>query len=171
VGKKGVEASGSAGSAPFRTGTVIRAIDKPGRILVRGQVPADCTTVILTYGVNRQVLMMTLLVWQVFRERVASLNPYHPETLNIQRFQIAPAEECTIDSAGRARIPEALRKWAGLEDLKTEAQIVDMGPNGLEIWSVARYNEELLRQADTMLQTHAEAAERWSAAQSPSAGG
>ena len=171
MGKRSAQASGSAGSAPFQQGTVIRAIDKPGRILVRGQVPESFTAVILTYGVNRQVLMMTPPVWQAFRERIASLNPYHPETLNIQRFQIAPAEECAIDSAGRARIPEALRKWAGLEDPKTEAQIVDMGPNGLEIWSVARYNEELLKRADAMLQTHAEAAERWSAAHGPSAGG
>lgn len=168
--------SGSAESAPYETGTVIRAIDKPGRILVRGQVPDDCKKVIWTYGLNRQALLMTPAVWQAFRERFATLNPYHPATLNIQRFQIAPAEECTIDSAGRARIPEALRKYAGLAESKepgapkTEAQIVDMGPNGFEIWLAARYTEELLKQADAMLQTHADAAERWSAAQSPAAG-
>ena len=171
MGNTGDEAAGTADSGPPQQGTVIRAIDKPGRILVRGQVPPDCTTVILTYGLNRQILLMTPAMWREFRERFASLNPYHPKTLNIQRFQIAPAEECTIDSAGRARIPEALRKWAGLEDPKAEGQIVDMGPNGLEIWSVRRYNEELLKQADMMLETHAEAAERWSAAQGPAAGG
>ena len=171
MGKRGVQASGSAGSAPSQQGTIIRAIDKPGRILVRGQVPEDCNLVYMTYGINGQILMMTPAMWQQFEGRIAAMNQDHPDTEDLHRFQIAQVKDCPIDSAGRARIPEALRKWAGLDDPKTEAQIVNMGPKGFEIWSVACYNEELRKRAEAMRQAYAKAAEQQNVAKSPSAGG
>jgi division/cell wall cluster transcriptional repressor MraZ len=171
VGKRGVQASGSTGSAPIQQGTVIRAIDKAGRILVRGQVPEDCHLVYMTYGTNGQILMMPPATWEQFAARIAAMDQDHPDTEDLYRFQIAPVQECPIDSAGRARVAEALRSWAGLDDPKDEAQIVNMGPKGFEIWSVTGYKEALRDRAEAMRQAYAKAAERRNSANSPATGG
>ena len=177
MGKRGVQPSGSAGTAPSQEGTVIRAIDKPGRIVVRGQVPDDCSLVYMTYGYSGQILMKTPEMWEQFKACIAAMDQEHPDTEDLYRFQIAPVEKCPIDSAGRARVAEALRKWAGLDDPKDpgapkpEAQIINMGPKGFEIWSVASYNEVLRQRTDAMRQAYAKAAEQRRPQSGPVSGG
>ena len=57
------------------------------------------------------------------------------------RFMVSGAVECPIDKQGRILVPPPLREYARLE---REVTIAGVG-NRIELWSKARFDEELAR--------------------------
>ena len=151
----GSEASVAADAAPAeQPGTIIRAIDRPGRMVVKGQLPPDCTEVIMTNGLDDQVLMMTRPVWSAFAAGIAAMNQSDPDVDDLGRFLIDLAERCPVDSStGRVRIPEAIRQTAGLDKPGVEAQLLRRGEGRFEIWSVERFRAVRAERTRTMRET------------------
>jgi DNA-binding transcriptional regulator/RsmH inhibitor MraZ len=135
-------------------GTIIRAIDRPGRVVVKGQLPPDCTEVIMTNGLDDQVLMMTPPAWDAFSAPIAALNPANPDVDDLGRFMVDLAESCAVDSStGRVRIPEAIRQTAGLDKPGVQAQLLRRGEGRFEIWSVERFRAVRSERTKTMRDT------------------
>jgi MraZ protein len=143
-------------------GSQPRAIDSSGRLLIKGQVPDGTTAVIFTFGLDNQILMMLPEQWLAFRAFVDKLDQFDPDVQNIKRYQVAPAEGCSVDNAGRVRIPEDFRVDAHLTTPGV-AQILNLGSDGYELWLPERYKaareskQEGMREAQLRLSRQAAA--------------
>lgn len=82
--------------------------------------------------------------WRKLEEEFTRMKFAPPEVLSFQRYFIAGAMECPIDSHGRILIPNNLREEAAIErDVVLSGML-----NHFEIWSKVRLEGELRKARD-----------------------
>ena len=113
-------------------------IDEKGRMLlpskIRGKIPGD--SLILTKGTERCLWLYLPEEWErVSEQLVNGSSVFSLDTQDVLRRFIAPAEEITVDKAGRVKLSPSLMKSMGLS---RDCYLLGMGER-LEIWDEAAY--------------------------------
>ena len=96
----------------------------------------------LMIGLDGQLNVLPISVWQQLAESVAKLNQALEEARALKRI-LYSAIACQVDRQGRVLIPPSLRSRTHLD---TEVVILGMGDH-LEIWGRERW-EEMNKQLD-----------------------
>jgi len=132
---------------PSFQGTTVHKLDEKGRLVlpkkVLDEVAPKHRTFVVTAGMDGCVLMLDVEGWgqvsRLFSDRILAGKTER----SLRRRFFGLAEEVTPDKAGRISLPKALRSYAGLDAEGAEAVVVGVN-RGLEIWSQAKLNAELL---------------------------
>lgn len=118
------------------TGTYEHSIDAKGRLFIPAKLREELgVTFYLAMGVDACLAIYPQSTWDRFTEKFASLPMSQSKKM---RPLFANAAKCELDSQGRIVIPQALRKYAGLEK-----NTVIIGVNDrAEIWAADKWYEE-----------------------------
>jgi MraZ protein len=114
-------------------------IDDKGRMSLpaklRGKIPGD--TLILTKGTEKCLWLYLPEEWdRVSAQLVGGSSVFSLSTQDVLRRFIAPAEEVSVDNAGRVKLSPSLMKSMGLA---RDCYLLGMGER-LEIWDEAVYD-------------------------------
>ena len=105
--------------------------------------------VVITPGLDNCLFVYTLKEWKRIAEKLASLSMLRADTRSFNRFMLAGAAECEVDSLGRILLPDYLREFAGLGTKTVLAGV----HSRLEIWDEAKwqaYKQNVEKQADAL---------------------
>ena len=128
---------------PEAQGATIHKLDSAGRIKLREQQRDNLPrNVVLACGFDNCINMFISEAWNLYCQRFAQLDSLDPDVHDLKRLLVATAEVCRIDDQGRLKVPEALLRWAGLDQPPAEAQLIHL-EDRYEIWEVNNYNEFL----------------------------
>ncbi len=113
-------------------------IDDKGRMSlpakIRGKIQGD--TLILTKGAEKCLWLYLPEEWdRVSRQLIGGSSVFTLNTQDVLRRFIAPAEEVTLDKAGRVKLSPSLMKSM---DLNRDCYLLGMGER-LEIWDETVY--------------------------------
>ncbi len=113
-------------------------IDDKGRMSlpakIRGKIQDD--TLILTKGAEKCLWLYLPEEWdQVSKQLIGGSSVFTLNTQDVLRRFIAPAEEVTLDKAGRVKLSPSLMKSM---DLNRDCYLLGMGER-LEIWDETVY--------------------------------
>lgn len=119
-------------------------LDDKGRVSLPAKHRGEMgDTFMLLPGLDGQINVYPVMVWQKAAENVATQNQALKEARDLTRI-LYTATECQVDRQGRILIPPSLRARANLE---TDVVILGMHDH-LEIWSQERW-QELLKRLDS----------------------
>ena len=113
-------------------------IDDKGRLSlpakIRGQIPGE--VLVMTKGTEKCLWLYLPEEWErVSRQILEGSSEFSLDTQNALRRFIAPAEEVSVDKAGRVKLSPSLMKSMGIT---RECYLLGMGER-LEIWDEAVY--------------------------------
>ena len=124
-------------------GTTIHKLDSGGRIKLREQQQESLPrNVVLACGFDNCINIFGPDAWNLYCQRFAQLDSLDADVHDLKRLLIATAEICKIDDQGRLKVPEALLRWAGLDQDPAEAQLIRL-EDRYEIWEAGNYREFL----------------------------
>lgn len=116
-------------------GEYSHSIDGKGRIFIPAKFRESLGPVFyMTRGLGYFISVYHADEWNALKEKIKSLP--HEDALELQRYFLAPAQECVPDSQGRVLIPQKLRTHAKLDKV---AAVVGMGDH-IDIWDDASWN-------------------------------
>ncbi len=88
---------------------------------------------------DKCLLLFPYSEWIEMEDKASQLSIFNKHHRAFTRFFFSSAAECSLDSQGRILIPQALRKYAGLE-----REVVLLGSlKKIEIWDKKRWDEEM----------------------------
>ncbi len=93
--------------------------------------------VTLTRGIERCLFIYPAQEWSSLAEKMRGLPLTNPNARAFIRLVCSGAVDCVPDAQGCIPLPDALRRYAGIED---EAIIVGLDTH-LEVWSPPRWQE------------------------------
>lgn len=99
----------------------------------------------ITQGFDRNLMVLTSLVFQNIAARVNSMSLTDPAARQLRRLIFATAENVEVDRSGRILIPQFLREVAQLDN---EAIIVGAG-SYFEIWEPTEWQKRVGEILDT----------------------
>ena len=112
-------------------------MDAKGRVSLPSKFRSRLTgEVMLVKGLDDCVWLFSHEEYEKFMGSLSQQEAFDPEARRARRFFGAGTEEIEIDSAGRIRIPAALREYAHLSKDITIAGSLDR----IEIWDSQRYS-------------------------------
>ncbi len=119
-------------------------IDDKGRMGLPARLKSvlpegDETTVCLTRGIDKCIVLYTQAGWNVIADKLVQLDTSTEAARWIRRYILGGTFDSELDKAGRFLIPKHLFNWAGLEK---DAVLVGVG-DSVEIWSPERYQANL----------------------------
>ena len=124
-------------------GAYDHTLDDKGRVSLPAKHRAEMGEDLkLMIGLDGQLNVLPVPVWQQLAESVAKLNQALEEARALKRI-LYSAIPCQVDRQGRVLIPPSLRSRTRLD---TEVVILGMGDH-LEIWGRERW-EEMNKQLD-----------------------
>jgi MraZ protein len=135
------------------TGTWPRSLDEKGRFAVPKRVRDELggetlTELVIAPWMDKSLALFTPVKFAAIAERFGEKSA-KADVRNYMRLLYAQAEHAELDSQGRIRVPERLKKFA---DLNREVVLLGVNDHA-EIWDVARwekYIEDLDGQFDTI---------------------
>lgn len=123
-------------------GEALHSMDHKGRVFVPAKyrrllVPEDNLTMVITRGLDRNLLLFPYTVWNKYVERLLQLPYSNIEVRNRIRVLTSRAEEVPIDGQGRIMLPRPLLEFAGI---KKEVLFIGM-LDKIELWNPEIYRE------------------------------
>lgn len=115
-------------------------LDDKGRFMVPAKLKAELNTdtLVVTEGLEDCLWIFMPSAWEALVESVEGDNSiFNPDEQDVMRFIITPAEEITLDKAGRVKLPHPQVEAV---DLVKDCCLVGMGDR-IEMWDKARYDE------------------------------
>jgi len=117
-------------------GEFSHSIDGKGRLFIPAKFRESLGPVfIITRGLGYYLSVYHMDEWNDLQAKIKTLP--REDALELQRYFLAPAQECVPDSQGRVLISQKLRAHANLD--KTAA-VVGMGDH-IDIWDEAAWNK------------------------------
>ncbi len=117
-------------------GEYSHAIDGKGRIFIPAKFREMLGPVFyITRGLGYFLAIYRQEEWAALKEKIKSVPS--EDALELQRYFMAPAQECVPDSQGRVLISPKLRTFAKLDKV---ASIIGMGDH-VEIWHDADWEK------------------------------
>ncbi len=119
------------------------SLDDKGRLSVpskyRDEIDALCNgQLITTVDRDKCLLIYPLPEWQRIEQALMSRPNIDPEVRMMQRVLVGHATECELSPQGRISIPDALRRFAGLDK---HVALVGQGKK-FELWDEERWNAQ-----------------------------
>lgn len=124
-------------------GTHTRNLDEKQRLAVPKPLreafgeESDTKCLYVAPGTEQCLLLYSSKGFDDFAKQIASQSRNSPSIRNYMRLFYAQAEQLSLDSQGRVRIPDRLAKYAGLEREIVVVGVLDHA----EIWDQPRWNE------------------------------
>ena len=113
-------------------GEYSHALDAKGRVVMpskfRSELKAGC---VVTKGQERCLYVFPMDQWEEESGRVLTLPRTDRRARNYSRSFFASASDQRLDGQGRVQLPEALRRYAGLDKDLTVVGVADH----IEIWA------------------------------------
>lgn len=118
------------------TGEYNHTIDAKGRLAL----PADFRKnlsgeVVLTRGFENVIRIYPVDEYNEFLKSITREEAFDERLRKLRRFFMSGSQRIELDSAGRIRIPQALREYASLE----KSVVVNGDGNRIEIWDSERW--------------------------------
>ncbi len=116
-------------------------IDAKGRFLLPGgikkQMPAETSTIVISRGFEKCLLLYPLKAWEAIEEKIKKLNDFNPKVSQFRTLFVGGATYVELDSAGRVLLPPSLREYAGLgKDILLASDI-----DKIKIWDSGKYKK------------------------------
>ena len=123
-------------------GEALHSMDHKGRVFIPAKyrkllVPEDNLTMVITRGLDRNLLLFPYTVWNRYVEKLLQLPYSNRDVRNRIRVLTSRAEELSIDSQGRIMLPRQLLEYAGI---KKEVLFIGMLVK-VELWNPEIYRE------------------------------
>jgi len=120
----------------------LHSMDHKGRVFIPAKyrkllVPEDNLTMVITRGLDRNLLLFPYTVWNRYVEKLLQLPYSNRDVRNRIRVLTSRAEELSIDSQGRIMLPRQLLEYAGI---KKEVLFIGM-LDKVELWNPEIYSE------------------------------
>jgi MraZ protein len=116
-------------------------IDAKGRFLLPGglkkQMPDGTTTIVISRGFEKCLLLYPLKIWETIEEKIKNLNDFNPKVNQFRTLFIGGASYVDLDTAGRILLPSSLKEYAGLGKDITLASDIDK----IKIWDTGKYKK------------------------------
>jgi len=116
-------------------------IDAKGRFLLPGglkkQMPDGTTTIVISRGFEKCLLLYPLKTWETIEEKIKNLNDFNPKVNQFRTLFIGGASYVDLDTAGRILLPSSLKEYAGLGKDITLASDIDK----IKIWDTGKYKK------------------------------
>lgn len=95
-------------------------------------------TIIVTYGFEGSLLLVSQTHWKVLLEGTENRSFLQSNTRDVQRYLLGGASIIELDSQGRFVIPEYLREFAGI---KNEISLIGLNKY-VEVWDSKMWHEQ-----------------------------
>ncbi|MCD6277451.1 division/cell wall cluster transcriptional repressor MraZ [candidate division WOR-3 bacterium] len=123
-------------------GEALHSMDHKGRVFIPAKyrkllVPEDNLTMVITRGLDRNLLLFPYTVWNRYVEKLLQLPYSNRDVRSRIRVLTSRAEELSIDSQGRIMLPRQLLEYAGI---KKEVLFIGM-LDKVELWNPEIYRE------------------------------
>jgi len=105
--------------------------------------------IVITHGLDNCLFLYSIEEWKKISDKLSALAMGQADSRGFNRFMLAGAVECDVDSIGRILIPDFLREFAELKDKAVFTGI----HNRVEIWNEKRWSEykrKIEKQADLL---------------------
>jgi MraZ protein len=112
------------------SGCFMYSVDEKNRVSIPPRFRSALGRLVLTKGIDGCVWALTQDQWQLIKDRAE-------DSVELQRFFVAPAEERVLGANGRCLMPDHLRQHADIKP-GDEVTIVGLGSR-VEIWSSRRW--------------------------------
>jgi MraZ protein len=134
-------------------GSFSHTLDDKGRLTIPAKYrPELAAGVVLTRGLDRNLMLYPVDEWQRLSERIRQLPYTDRGARDFRRLVFALAADAVPDKQGRILVPAELREYAGIDG---EAMVVGMD-SYIEIWAPAAWS-----QLRTTVEQEAGQAENW----------
>jgi MraZ protein len=121
------------------TGALVRKVDPQGRVALSSRIATELgPTGVVAPGMSGCIELFRVDAWRRYEAHFLAQDTRDPDVAALYRHLIAPAEPVTLDTQGRLRLPEMLLRFAGLDVIGSEVQVIKM-PESWEIWEVGRF--------------------------------
>ena len=120
------------------------SLDSKGRLAIpsryRARLAEECdSNLIQTINpLDRCVWIYPQNEWEVIDAKLRQLSDFDKQSRRTKQMMLGYAEECSLDSHGRIRVPSSLKEYAGLEK---QAVILGQG-NKFELWDESAWNTQ-----------------------------
>ena len=116
-------------------------IDAKGRFLLPGglrkQMPEETSTIVISRGFEKCLLLYPLKAWEAIEEKIKKLNDFNPKVNQFRTLFIGGASYVDLDTAGRILLPPSLKEYAGLgKDIMLASDI-----DKIKIWDSGKYKK------------------------------
>lgn len=119
-------------------GEYTHTMDAKGRVSLparhRNQLAGE---VVLVKGLENCLWAFTPEAFQEFLGSMAKREAFDPRLRQTRRFFLAGAQDVELDSAGRIRVPQVLRDYAGL----TKDVVVTGNGDRIELWDAGAWSD------------------------------
>ncbi len=134
-------------------GEYTHTIDEKGRLTIPAKFRGELALgLVITKGIDRCLVIYSLVAWQALKERVAVLPMTDRNARDFRRLLFASAADTVPDGQGRIHIPQSLREYAGVN-----GQVIVAGCDSyVELWSPEAWEEVQAR-----VEESDERIERW----------
>jgi len=91
-------------------------LDNKGRTVLPARFRGELGNVVVaTIGFEHCIILYTMSRWKDFENKLNALPSFKKSTRDLRRALFSNAMEQEIDAAGRINIPQALRRYAGID--------------------------------------------------------
>ncbi len=119
-------------------GSFTHTLDDKGRLTIPAKYRPDLAAgVVVTRGLDRNLVIYPVAEWQRLSERIAQLPYTDKNARDFRRLVFAMATDTEPDKQGRILIPVELRQYAGIDG---EAVVVGVN-NYLEVWAPGAWQD------------------------------
>jgi len=104
---------------------------------------------VITHGLDRCLFAYSPKEWNKISEKLSNLGMLDSASRGFNRFMLASATECEVDSNGRILIPDHLREFATLTE---KIVFAGVGPR-VEVWNESAwksYKDKISKEADSL---------------------
>ncbi len=120
------------------------SLDSKGRLAIPSRYRArlaemcDGNLVQTINPLDRCVWIYPQNEWEIIDAKLRQLSDFDKQSRRTKQMMLGYAEECSLDSHGRIRVPSSLKEYAGLEK---QAVILGQG-NKFELWDESAWNTQ-----------------------------
>lgn len=120
------------------------SLDSKGRLAIpsryRARLKVICgSEVILTINpLDRCIWIYPLTEWEVIDAKLRDLSDFDKQARRTKQMMLGYAEESSLDTHGRIRVPASLKEYAGLDK---QAVILGQG-NKFELWDESAWSAQ-----------------------------
>lgn len=133
-------------------GAFIRSLDAGDRIALPPSVAKVLPpAVVLAPDFDRSIRLYGKKQWDSFAMELMQLNPNDPDQADLLRFYASMSKSAEVDKSNRLRLPEALMKWAGLDQDHRDVHLHDAG-EFVEIWEANAFQKYMEQRAPSLKQ-------------------
>ncbi len=119
------------------------SVDDKGRVIIPPSFREFVNDgMVITRGLENCLYIFPLATWNRLEKPLSELPLTDTASRKFVRYFYSGASEAKFDSAGRIKLPNNLRNFAGINDAE-KTVVIAGAPNRLEIWNEAKWNANI----------------------------